>query len=125
MKDHTEDRCETSQKEKPSKNKKQTLTKMHTVPVNIISQIKCRPSNIKQKIYAAQDKAKKAQNSSSKKPPQLVVEKRTKPKISKQSSEANTALYKVTRDVHQKELKCTHCGKMFVGPRALGGHISK
>lgn len=56
---------------------------MHTVPVNIISQIKCRPSNIKQKIYAAQDKAKKAQNSSSKKPPQLVVEKRTKPKISK------------------------------------------
>lgn len=54
---------------------------MHSVPANVISQIKCRPSNIKQKIYAAQDKAKKAQNSSKK--PQLVVEKRTKPKISK------------------------------------------
>ena len=55
-----------------------------------------------------------------------MLEKRTKSKISKSSeAAAHSGLQKVARDVHQKELRCQHCSAVFVGPRALGGHISK
>ena len=43
------------------------------------------------------------------------------------SKAATNATQQVTRkeEVHVKELRCEHCSKVFVGPRALGGHISK